>query len=61
MNLIKLFPYMIYEKNRDCYVNKLAPKCKRCQGAIVENFISALDAYWHPGCFVCQVSRLLYT
>ena len=38
---------------KDCYVEELAPKCKRCNEAIVENFISALNSYWHPGCFVC--------
>lgn len=32
----------------------LAPKCKRCSQAIIENFISALNGYWHPNCFVCQ-------
>lgn len=39
---------------KNCYVNELAPKCKRCNHAIVENFISAMDSYWHPSCFVCQ-------
>jgi paxillin len=38
---------------KSCYENELAPKCKRCDGAIVENFISALNSYWHPNCFVC--------
>lgn len=38
---------------KNCYVNELAPKCKKCNNAIVENFISALDSYWHPRCFVC--------
>lgn len=38
---------------KDCYVNELAPKCKRCSEAIIDNFISALDAYFHPSCFVC--------
>lgn len=39
---------------RKCYENKLAPKCKRCLQPIVDHFISALEAYWHPSCFVCQ-------
>ncbi len=37
----------------------MAPKCKRCNKAIIENFISALDSYWHPSCFVCIVSLSL--
>ncbi|RNA08466.1 paxillin isoform X2 [Brachionus plicatilis] len=39
---------------KDCYVSNMAPKCKRCSKAIIENFISALNGYWHPHCFVCQ-------
>ena len=42
---------------RHCYVNQLAPKCKRCNQVIVENFIAALDGCWHPTCFVCAVSQ----
>lgn len=38
---------------RDCYETNLAPKCTRCHEAIVENFISALNSYFHPECFVC--------
>lgn len=38
---------------KGCYGNELAPKCKRCKSAITDNFISALDAYFHPACFVC--------
>ena len=36
-------------------MNELAPKCKRCHLAITDNFISALDGHFHPGCFVCTV------
>ncbi|CAF0990800.1 unnamed protein product [Brachionus calyciflorus] len=39
---------------KNCYINELAPKCVRCNQAITENFISALNSYWHPDCFVCQ-------
>lgn len=45
---------MIKFLKRDCYSNKLAPKCKRCNESIVDNFISALNGYWHLKCFVCQ-------
>lgn len=50
---------MYFKLSRNCYTNELAPKCKRCNKAIIENFISALDSYWHPSCFVCVVSCIL--
>ncbi len=31
-----------------------APKCGGCSLPITENYISSLDAQWHPGCFVCK-------
>jgi paxillin len=46
--------YLNYFKKRDCYTNELAPKCFRCNEAIIENFISALNSYFHPACFVCM-------
>ena len=45
--------HWVASSKRDCYITDLAPKCKRCVQPIVENFISALDAYFHPSCFVC--------
>ena len=36
-----------------------ALKCKGCNMAITEGYISALSAQWHPQCFVCRVSRFL--
>jgi paxillin len=49
----EIWPLYWVASSRDCYVTDLAPKCKRCVQPIVENFISALDAYFHPSCFVC--------
>lgn len=44
---------------RDDYFDMFAPKCGACNGAIMENYISALNAQWHPDCFVCRVSNQL--
>lgn len=41
---------------RDDYFDMFAPKCGACNRAIMENYISALNAQWHPDCFVCRVS-----
>ena len=40
---------------RECYYEKFAPKCKRCDKAIMEGFITALSSQWHPECFCCKV------
>jgi len=39
---------------KNCYEEKMAPKCQRCTIAIMDNFISAMGVYWHPNCFVCS-------
>ncbi|XP_017775379.1 PREDICTED: paxillin isoform X3 [Nicrophorus vespilloides] len=39
---------------RDDYFDMFAPKCGACNRAIMENYISALNAQWHPDCFVCR-------
>ncbi|XP_043211506.1 leupaxin-like isoform X2 [Amphibalanus amphitrite] len=36
------------------YLDMFAPKCGGCGRAIMENYISALNAQWHPECFVCK-------
>uniref|UniRef100_A0A673FYS4 Paxillin-like n=1 Tax=Sinocyclocheilus rhinocerous TaxID=307959 RepID=A0A673FYS4_9TELE len=41
---------------RKDYFDLFAPKCGGCARAILENYISALSALWHPECFVCRVS-----
>jgi len=38
---------------KDCYFGMFAPKCAGCKHPITDNYISSLDAQWHPGCFVC--------
>jgi paxillin len=38
------------------YLGMFALKCKGCNMAITEGYISALSAQWHPQCFVCRVS-----
>ena len=40
---------------RECYYEKFAPRCRRCDKAIMEGFITALGAQWHPECFSCKV------
>ncbi|XP_008192951.1 paxillin isoform X2 [Tribolium castaneum] len=42
---------------RDDYFDMFAPKCGACNRAIMENYISALNAQWHPDCFVCRDCR----
>ncbi|XP_071518089.1 transforming growth factor beta-1-induced transcript 1 protein-like isoform X8 [Panulirus ornatus] len=42
---------------RDDYFNMFAPKCGGCNSPIMENYISALNAQWHPECFVCRDCR----
>uniref|UniRef100_A0A671RNQ6 Paxillin b n=1 Tax=Sinocyclocheilus anshuiensis TaxID=1608454 RepID=A0A671RNQ6_9TELE len=39
---------------RKDYFDLFAPKCGGCARAILENYISALSALWHPECFVCR-------
>jgi len=39
---------------KTCYFNNFAPKCGGCGNPITENYISALNKQWHPGCFVCK-------
>lgn len=43
---------------RDDYFDMFAPKCGACNRAIMENYISALNAQWHPECFVCRVRSI---
>ncbi|XP_063873371.1 leupaxin-like isoform X5 [Scylla paramamosain] len=42
---------------REDYYNMFAPKCAGCNSPIMENYISALNAQWHPECFVCRDCR----
>ncbi|XP_076344455.1 leupaxin-like isoform X2 [Tachypleus tridentatus] len=39
------------------YYELFAPKCGGCNRPITENYISALNNQWHPGCFVCWDCR----
>nr|QNN02249.1 Paxillin [Macrobrachium nipponense] len=39
---------------RNDYFNMFAPKCGGCNAPIMDNYISALNAQWHPECFVCR-------
>ncbi|XP_055304567.1 leupaxin isoform X2 [Sitodiplosis mosellana] len=42
---------------RNDYFDMFAPKCSGCNRAIMENYISALNAQWHAECFVCRDCR----
>lgn len=37
-----------------------SPKCGGCNRPVLENYLSAMDAVWHPECFVCGVRILTY-
>ncbi|KPP67877.1 paxillin-like [Scleropages formosus] len=56
-------PEGFHEKDGKAYCRKdyfdmFAPKCGGCARAILENYISALNALWHPECFVCRTLPL---
>ena len=38
---------------QDCFLKLYAPRCAGCNKSISENYISALNQQWCPGCFVC--------
>lgn len=42
---------------RQDYFAMFAPRCKGCQRAIMNNYITALNTQWHPECFVCQSDK----
>ncbi|XP_016367960.1 transforming growth factor beta-1-induced transcript 1 protein isoform X1 [Sinocyclocheilus rhinocerous] len=37
-----------------CFLALFASRCQGCSQPIMENYISALSALWHPQCFVCR-------
>nr|XP_020662980.1 transforming growth factor beta-1-induced transcript 1 protein [Pogona vitticeps] len=41
---------------RQDFYELFSTRCQGCNLAILENYISALNALWHPECFVCRVS-----
>ncbi|XP_001367201.2 leupaxin isoform X1 [Monodelphis domestica] len=46
------------EKDKKPYCRRdflamFAPKCRGCNRPVLENYLSAMDAVWHPECFVC--------
>lgn len=43
------------------YYNMFAPKCGGCCKPILTNYISALNAKWHPECFVCRECMAPFT
>lgn len=40
---------------QSCYESHFARQCKKCSKRIFGNSVNALDAFWHPDCFVCAV------
>ena len=42
---------------QQCFLSLFASHCQGCSQPILENYISALSALWHPHCFVCRVSE----
>lgn len=45
---------------RTDYLALFAPKCGGCTKPITDNYITALNAQWHPECFVCRVSSFCW-
>ncbi|KAL8176580.1 UNVERIFIED_CONTAM: hypothetical protein K2H54_036582 [Gekko kuhli] len=39
---------------RQDFYELFSTRCQGCSQAILENYISALNALWHPECFVCR-------
>ncbi|XP_028826148.1 transforming growth factor beta-1-induced transcript 1 protein-like isoform X2 [Denticeps clupeoides] len=39
---------------QQCFLSLFASRCQGCSQPIMENYISALNALWHPQCFVCR-------
>ncbi|XP_062993736.1 transforming growth factor beta-1-induced transcript 1 protein isoform X1 [Elgaria multicarinata webbii] len=39
---------------RQDFYELFSTRCQGCNQAILENYISALNALWHPECFVCR-------
>ncbi|XP_051967950.1 transforming growth factor beta-1-induced transcript 1 protein-like isoform X2 [Xyrauchen texanus] len=39
---------------QQCFLSHFASRCQGCSQPIMENYISALSALWHPQCFVCR-------
>ncbi|CAG12657.1 unnamed protein product, partial [Tetraodon nigroviridis] len=37
-----------------CFLTLFASRCQGCSQPILESYISALNALWHPQCFVCR-------
>ncbi|XP_048340503.1 leupaxin [Sphaerodactylus townsendi] len=35
------------------YLTLFSPKCKGCDLPVLDRYLSALNAVWHPECFVC--------
>lgn len=62
--LLTLFPLLGFHERegrpycRRDFLHLFAPRCQGCQGPILDNYISALSALWHPDCFVCRVRDL---
>ncbi|XP_069741967.1 paxillin-like isoform X2 [Narcine bancroftii] len=39
---------------RKDYFKMFAPKCGCCDRPVLDNYISALNNFWHPECFICR-------
>ncbi|XP_029431531.1 leupaxin isoform X2 [Rhinatrema bivittatum] len=47
-----------YERNgkpfcQKDFINIFSPRCAGCDQPLLNNYFSALNAFWHPECFVC--------
>jgi len=45
---------------RKDFFSSFAPRCRGCQRAITNNYITALNSQWHPECFVCQAYETVF-
>uniref|UniRef100_UPI0035900880 paxillin-like n=1 Tax=Myxine glutinosa TaxID=7769 RepID=UPI0035900880 len=39
---------------RSCFLDVASFLCAGCSTPILDNYISAINAFWHPHCFVCR-------
>eukprot|EP01101_Sappina_pedata_P009938 TRINITY_DN6142_c0_g1_i1.p1 TRINITY_DN6142_c0_g1~~TRINITY_DN6142_c0_g1_i1.p1 ORF type:complete len:243 (-),score=86.88 TRINITY_DN6142_c0_g1_i1:63-725(-) len=44
-----------------CFADKFAPKCAVCQNAILGEFVSATDKFFHKECFACDKCKQPFT
>ena len=44
----------------NCHTNRFSTKCKKCRKPVTDMVLKALGAEWHPQCFRCTASYIIY-